>query len=76
MAPEVSGLMAEKEKRAPEASSLASSDAPEKTIPVHMQPLWLQMGGIKRCKSAGLKVIQRAHQPHMPQSVHTECIWA
>ena len=48
MASEVSGLMAKKEKQAPEAHSLASSEAPEETISIHKQPLCLQMGGIKR----------------------------
>ena len=36
MAPQVSGLMAEKEKETPEAPSLASSEAAEETIPNHM----------------------------------------
>ena len=48
VAPEVSVLVAEKEKQAPEVPSPVSSEAPEETIPAHMQPLCLQMGGIKR----------------------------
>ena len=48
MAPEVSGLVAEKEKQEPEVPSPASSEAPGETIPAHMQPLHLQFGGIKR----------------------------
>ena len=70
VAPEVSGLMAEKEKQALEAPSPASSEAPEETIPTHMQPLHLQLGVLKGCTSARLKVAQRDHQLHMPQSAH------
>ena len=48
VAPEVSGFVAEKEKQALEVPSPASAETPEETIPAHMQPLFIQLGGIKR----------------------------
>ena len=40
-------------------------------------PFTYSWGALRRCVSAGLRVAKRAHQPHMPQSVHmcAGCMW-
>ena len=77
VASKVSGLITEKGKQALGIPSLVSSKAPEKTIPTHMQPLCLQLGGIKRVCKCQFEGCTEGHQSYMPQSAHmcTECIW-
>ena len=68
--PEASAPVAEDVKQALEAAPPAASPALEVTIPTHMTPLCLQLGAVRGSISAGLRVAQRGHHPHMLLSAH------
>ena len=48
-------------KLVPEAPSLVAAEAPEEAIPAHMTPLCLQLGALRGCTSARLRVARRGH---------------
>ena len=64
-------------EQASEAASPAALPALEEALPTHMQSLCIQLGASRECIDARLKVANRDHQPHMPQSVCmcTKCTW-
>ena len=52
-------------------ASSAAPPAPEEAIPAHMQPLRIQVGGIKRVYKCWVEDCKEGHQPHGPLSVYT-----
>ena len=63
--PEASMHTGDRSFMAPEVPPSAASLALEEALPFNMQPFCLQLGVLKECANAGLKVAKRGHQPYM-----------
>ena len=63
-------------EQASEAISPAASPTSEEALPTHMQPLHLQLGGIKRVYKCQLEGCTEGPSTSQPQSAHmcTDCI--